>query len=123
MFNKKVIKAAVSIVTSSLSFYISYALADGGTTDIGTVASTITNTLSSVLKLVTAGAYVAGFGLTVASLFKFKQHKENPQQAPLGTCVAMLIIGISLIFLPSIISVGGGTLGASNQGSVGGWTS
>ncbi|CAL7959977.1 conserved membrane hypothetical protein [Gammaproteobacteria bacterium] len=121
MFSKKVVKIIVSIVISSLSFYISYALADNVT--IGSVASTVTGTLGNVLKLVTAGAYVAGFGLTVGALFKFKQHKENPQQAPLGTCVAMLIVGICLIFLPSIISVGGGTLGTSNQGNVGGFSS
>jgi len=121
MFSKKVVKVAVSIVISSLSFYISYALADNMT--IGVVASTVTSTLGNVLKLVTAGAYVAGFGLTVGALFKFKQHKDNPQQAPLGTCIAMLLVGISLIFLPSIISVGGGTLGTSNQGNVGGFTS
>ncbi|MEI8054392.1 MAG: DUF6750 family protein [bacterium] len=121
MFSKKAVKVAVSIAVSSLSFYVSYALAANNT--IGTVASSVTGTLGSVLQLITAGAYVAGFGLTIGALFKFKQHKENPQQAPLGTCISMLLVGICLIFLPSIISVGGGTLGASSQGSVGGFSS
>ena len=70
-----------------------------------------------------ATSYLAGFGFAIAGVFKFKQHKDNPQQAPLGTCIAMLLVGISLIFLPSIITVGGGTLGTSNQGNVGGFTS
>ncbi|MEI8054391.1 MAG: DUF6750 family protein [bacterium] len=121
MFNKKTVKVIVLFAVSGLSFYISYALAAVGNATIGTVATSVTSTLGSVLSLITAGAYVAGFGLTIGALFKFKQHKENPQQAPLGTCISMLLVGICLIFLPSIISVGGGTLGATNQGSVGGF--
>jgi len=115
MLNKKVVK----IVGLVIGFCVPYAFG----ADLGSVASTVTGTLVSVMKLVTAGAYVAGFGLTVAALFKFKAHKENPQQAPLGTCIALLLVGICLIFLPSIVNIGGGTLGASNQGGVGGFNS
>ena len=124
MFNKKSVKRVLSAVVGFLSFYATCVLADNGTgTTIGSVASNVTGTLSNVLKLLTAGSYVAGFGLVVGALFKFKQHKENPQQTQLGTCITMLIIGICLIFLPSIISVGGGTLGTTNQCNIGGFAS
>ena len=119
MFSKKVVKNVMYFVVGNLSFYMPYVLANSSQ-NIGTVASSITGTLASVLSLIKSGAYVAGFGLTIGALFKFKQHKENPQQAPLGTCISMLVVGICLIFLPSIINIGGGTLGTSTSGSIGG---
>lgn len=116
MFNKKCFKFFASVMVSVLSFYISYAFGDAQT--LGTVATNVSGTLSNVIKLLTAGAYVAGFGLTVGALFKFKQHKDNPQQVQLGTCIAMLLVGVCLIFLPSIVSTGGATIfGTSAVGS------
>lgn len=125
MFNKKTFRFLASVVVSALGFYIPYAL--GGTAEtLGNVATNVQGTLGSVVKLLTAGAYVAGFGLTVGALFKFKQHKDNPQQVQLGTCISMLLVGICLIFLPSIVSTGGATIfGASavstGQGNISGF--
>ena len=34
------------------------------------------------------------------AIFKFKQHKDNPTQVPVGTPVAMLAISAALVFLP-----------------------
>ena len=116
MLNKKMFRFLVSVVVSALGFYIPYAF--GTAANLGTVAGNVSSTLSSVIKLLTAGAYVAGFGLTVGALFKFKQHKDNPQQVQLGTCIAMLLVGVCLIFLPSIVSTGGATIfGSSAVGS------
>ena len=100
-----------AVMVSVLGFYISYAFgSSGGTQNLGGVAENVRSTLTNVMKLLTAASYVAGFGLTIGALFKFKQHKDNPQQVQLGTCIAMLLIGICLIFLPSIVSTGGATI-------------
>ena len=77
---------------------------------IGNIAEGISGTMGSIDKLLTGSSYVVGFGILASSFFKFKQHKENPQQAPLSTCVVLLMIGICLVFLPSVISVGGSTI-------------
>jgi len=116
-------KFFASVMVSVLSFYISYAFGET-TQTLGNVAANVSGTLSNVIKLLTAGAYVAGFGLTVGALFKFKQHKDNPQQVQLGTCIAMLLVGVCLIFLPSIVSTGGATIfgaGTASEGNIAGF--
>ncbi len=117
MFSKKAVKVALSVVASVLGFYVSSVLAEA--TNIGTMASDVTSTLGNIAGMLQGASYVAGIGLTIGSLFKFKQHKENPQQAPLGSCMAMLLVGISLIFMPSLVNIAGGTLGMSSLGTAG----
>jgi intracellular multiplication protein IcmD len=106
---KKVTKLVVIIGMLFLGFCTTYVLAATNAT-LGTIASNVSGTLENVIKLITAGAYMAGFALTVGALFKFKQHKDNPQQTQLGTAIAMLLVGVSLVFLPSILSTGGETI-------------
>ena len=119
MFNRKFIKIVMLLAVSMLGCYAAIVLADPD--NIGNIAGRVTTTFSNLAKLITAAAYVAGAGLTVTALFKFKQHKDNPQQVQLGTCVTILLIGVTLIFLPSIITVGGSTLyGSAKSASVNG---
>lgn len=89
--------------------------------DIGGIASNVTSTMKSVGQLLAAGAYVAGFGLTIAALFKFKAHKENPTQEKLATPIVLLAIGVALIFLPSVITTGGATVFGGTR-SIGGFS-
>lgn len=119
---KKVMKLLIMVWTIFLGCYISYALA--ASANLGTIATNVSGTLTSVIKLITAGAYMAGFALTVGALFKFKQHKDNPQQVQLGTAIAMLLVGVSLVFLPSLLSTGGETIfgTAKTEGSSSGFT-
>lgn len=77
---------------------------------IGSMASNITKTFSSVAKLITAGSYLAGLAFAVGAIMKFKQHKDNPTNIPVGTPIALLFIATALLFLPSILSIAGGTM-------------
>ena len=101
-------------------FYASNAHAE--ITDIEGLHTQITSQFSAIIKLMFAVAYVAGFGFVAAAIFKFKQHKDNPTQIPMGTPIAMLLIGIALIFLPNIIKPAGTSLfgeGAVHSGVTG----
>ena len=49
-------------------------------------------------------SFVAGIGFLIASILKFKQFKDNPQQTPIGTPIVMVFISILLMFLPSLIT-------------------
>src|SRR5437660_7870290 len=75
-------------------FYTGYAFAD----DLGTIAGNITTTFGKVAQLVTAIAYVGGMGFALGAIMKFKAHKDNPQQIPVGTPLALLFIAAALIF-------------------------
>ena len=117
MKNKK------SIVGSLLAFGLlavsGVAIADALT--LGGMASQITSSFESVTKLITGTSYLAGLGFSIGAIMKFKQHKDNPTQIPIGTPIALIFIAAALLFLPSILDVAGETMFGS-QGSVAGPT-
>ena len=76
----------------------------------GDVANKLTTGFGAIAKLITAGAYLAGLGFSVGAIMKFKNHKDNPSQVPIGTPIAMTFIAAALLFLPSILGVTGGSL-------------
>lgn len=83
---------------------------------IGGVAAQVTSNLANVAKLVTAASYVAGMAFAVGAIVKFKAHKDNPTQIPIGTPIALLFVGAALIFIPTVFRVSGSTLfGASGK--------
>jgi intracellular multiplication protein IcmD len=88
---------------------------------LGTIATNIQGSLQGFGKLMIAIAYLAGIAFVLASIFKFKQHKDNPTQIPLGTPLALLVIGIILVFLPSIFEPAGKTVFGTSGGTAGGF--
>ena len=88
--------------------FADYSFAGGET--IGTMASSITSTFDSIGKLITASSYIAGLGFAISSILKFKQHKDNPQQTPIGQPIGLLFIAVALLFLPSITGALGNTV-------------
>jgi intracellular multiplication protein IcmD len=95
------------------------------TSGIGSVASNITTNLAAISKLITAGSYVAGMAFAVGAIVKFKAHKDNPTQIPIGTPIALLFVGAALIFIPTVFKVSGGTMfgGSGSVAGVSGITS
>lgn len=97
------------------------AFADSSMT-LGGMASQIITSFTSLTKLITAGSYLAGMGFSVAAIMKFKQHKDNPTQIPVGTPIALIFIAAALLFLPSILGVTGSTMFGSGGGQTAGPT-
>ncbi|OGT47748.1 MAG: hypothetical protein A3E83_04915 [Gammaproteobacteria bacterium RIFCSPHIGHO2_12_FULL_41_20] len=95
------------------------------TSGIGGVAGQVTTNLANIAKLITAGSYVAGMAFAVGAIVKFKAHKDNPTQVPIGMPIALLFIGAALIFVPSVFKTAGGTMfgGSGNVAGVSGITS
>jgi intracellular multiplication protein IcmD len=97
--------------------------ATAGNLSIGGMASKITQSFTSLTKLITAGSYLAGLGFSIGAIMKFKQHKDNPTQIPIGTPIALIFIAAALLFLPSILGVAGVTMfgsgGAKTAGPTG----
>lgn len=77
---------------------------------VGQIASNVTSNLRAIAQLITAASYVAGMAFAVGAIVKFKAHKDNPTQIPIGTPIALLFVGAALIFIPSVFKAGGGTL-------------
>jgi len=114
---KKSILIAVGCFTLSVMGLV---LADGS--GVGGVASNISSGFAAIAKLITGAAFVAGLGFMMAAILKFKAHKDNPTQIPVGTPIALLFIGAALVFIPALLKVGGQTLFGSTPkaGSVSG---
>lgn len=104
MMDNKIMKLLVSV---TLVVGVFFTIGVFAATDIAGIADQVSSTFESIGKLMAATAYVAGFGLTIAAIFKFKQHKDNPQQVSMGTAITMLLVGVALIFLPNIIQPAG----------------
>ena len=90
------------------------ALAAASGTGVGAIATQVTTNLGAIAKLITAGAYVAGMAFAVGAIVKFKAHKDNPTQVPIGMPIALLFIGAALIFVPSVFKSAGGTMFGSS---------
>jgi len=117
-------KIFLFIIAAGL-FFAGYAFATNAPAgSIGELAGNVTGSFSSLGKLMAATSYLAGFGFAIAGVFKFKQHKDNPTQIPMGTPIALLVVGIVLIFLPGIIAPAGVTIfkDASLNETAGGFT-
>ncbi len=113
-----IVKKVMSIsVTLFMCLFVSEA---GAADTIGALAANVTSTFGQLAELVTAGAYMAGLGFAVGAVLKFKQHKDNPTQIPIGTPIAMLGVAAALLFLPTVLGSAGETIfgGSQQQGSV-----
>jgi intracellular multiplication protein IcmD len=101
---------------------VDVALAEGQAQTLGTLASNVTGSLGQIAKLLIAGAFVAGMGFAVGAVLKFKQHKDNPTQIPVGTPIALVFIAAALMFLPSIFSSLGQTVfgAGASKGTISG---
>lgn len=93
---------------------------DASAQNLGDMAASITGTFDQVGKMITAGSYIAGLGFSIGAIMKFKAHKDNPTQIPIGTPVALVFIAAALLFLPSILAITGQTMFGSEGGTTAG---
>jgi len=102
------IKAIVLLVLACGAFYVSFAY--GATSDtLSGIANNVRHSFTAFAKLVTAGSFLAGLGFAIGSILKFKQHKDNPTQIPIGTPIALMFIAVALLFLPTLFKSAGNT--------------
>jgi intracellular multiplication protein IcmD len=119
MMKNRWMKSSLLFAASALSFFTGSVFAD--TAGLGQIAQTVTNSFEQFGQLMIAVSYLAGIGFSIAAIFKFKQHKDNPTQIPLGTPLALMAVGIILIFIPSFITPAGKTLFGDQQTTAGGF--
>ena len=105
----KAVEASESNLVVSVPPAATTSTSSSSSTSIGDIASSITGSFTNLTKLITAGSYLAGLGFSIGAIMKFKQHKDNPTQVPIGTPIALVFIAAALLFLPTILSVSGET--------------
>ncbi|WED44676.1 type IV secretion protein IcmD [Legionella cardiaca] len=80
------------------------------TPTLGNMSTSITNSFTSLAKLITAISYIGGLAFVIVAIMKFKQHKDNPTQVTIGQAISQACIAIVLLFLPSFLGYLGGTM-------------
>lgn len=101
------------------AFSLAQAAAGGSDSEgggIAGIANRVAGNLSAVADLIGQIAFVAGLLFFVSAVFKFKQHKDNPTQVPVGTPLTMLVISAALMFMGNFITPLGETLFSDNKG-------
>jgi intracellular multiplication protein IcmD len=90
----------------------------------GTMAAKMTGSFANIGLMITGGSYIAGLAFSIGAIMKFKQHKDNPTQVPIGTPISLVFIAAALLFLPTLLgSVGTTMFGISpNTAGAGGTT-
>ena len=112
---RSIVLASLMMGTSTLLYAQASTTSETG---IAGIANSVSSNLSAVAKLISQVAFVAGLGFFVSAVFKFKQHKDNPTQVPIGTPMSMLAISAALMFMGNFITPLGQTLFSSaNPGS------
>lgn len=106
----------------SLSLLLPGALYAAEVTTFGGMALKITESFAGVVKLITAGSYVAGIGFALGAIMKFKQHKDNPTQIPIGTPISMAFIAAALLFFPTVLQLAGQSIFGTTQTATTGGT-
>lgn len=86
------------------------------TGNLNAVADNLLSHLGSVYTLIGMANYVAGFCFLCVSVFKFKQHKDNPTQQTIGNPLMYLLLAILLMYMANIIKPIGDSL--FNSGDV-----
>ena len=99
-----------SFISLALLLFVGDALAAADGLTLGGMAKSITGSFEDVSKLITAASYIGGLGMAIAAIVKFKAHKDNAAQVPIGQPIALVFIAAALLFLPDILSVTGQTM-------------
>ena len=86
--------------------------ADGSTQalSLGCISERMIGGAVSIVQLLLGLSFVSGWGFIIASIFKFKQVRENPTQVPVSTPFAYMLTAMLLIFIPGLMQSGSVTL-------------
>ena len=114
----KVRTLTLGLYLAVLSPVVMFAAAEADTeSGIAGIANRVAGNLSAIADLIGQIAFVAGMLFFVSAVFKFKQHKDNPTQVPVGTPLSMLAISAALMFMGNFINPLGETLFAGTPGA------
>lgn len=118
-----------SVNKSTLTYWLivsicfcSFALSQeaiAGAITLGDMAKSITDSFSNIGKMITGGSYLAGIAFSIGAIMKFKQHKDNPTQIPVGTPISLMFVAAALLFLPTLLGVTGYTMFGSKPTTAG----
>ena len=101
-----------------LIFGASMVLADSDMTLSASLAA-VASLYTQIAAIFTGAAYVAGLMLFVGAIFKFRQHREAPQQVPIGQPLTLFGLSVLAVFLPGFLDLTGAFFNNKSAGADG----
>ncbi len=89
------------------------------TMTLSTSLQAIANLNAQIAAIFTGAAYVAGLMLFVGAIFKFRQHREAPQQVPIGQPLTLFGLSVLAVFLPGFLDLTGAFFNNKSAGADG----
>ena len=117
----RIIKKSLPFITGCGIFAAATAVFATSDITITSIASNMQTTVSETANILTNVSLVTGIGLTMASFFKLKQHKDQPTQVPISNGVTLLVLGAGLTVFPLLLPTANkAAFGSVTTGTVGG---
>ncbi len=107
--NRHLVTAILLALIAIGCFYVNSAFA-ADVSGIGGIAQNLQKSFGPLARLITGASFLAGLGFAFASILKFKAHRDNPTQIPVGTPIALLLVAAALLYLPFLIKQVGRTM-------------
>jgi RsiW-degrading membrane proteinase PrsW (M82 family) len=77
--------------------------AGGGGSNVGTVASNLTDASDIFSGVFSSIFYVIGIAFVVGSIMRYSEHRKNPSQTPISRVIFLLLAGLAIGFFPVMI--------------------
>ena len=108
----------VILPVSVLMLFFSGAAFAQPSATLTTIQTTVAGSIKSIVGIIGDIALLAGIGFILASLFKFDQHKKNPQQVQMSQPIALFLVGAGLTLFPLVVNTAATSLyGTTVQGN------
>ena len=121
MLNNMKNRVSCALLMTGITLVPALALADAAkkagssNDDLSGTVNSLTAFFKNLGPLIGSIAMVAGLIFFVASVFTFKQHRDNPTQVPIGKPITQMCISVVLMFMGQIIQPLGKTFGWSSD--------
>lgn len=109
-------KSLLSRLAPTLTLLTGVALLAGATiasAQVPTFGAVAENTAKSVIglaQLVNVAAYLGGAIFTIVGVFMFKKNRDDPRGTTMGSAITCFVVGVALLFFPTVVAMGGKTL-------------
>lgn len=116
--NLSLVSGVTAAIAVAMIPELAFAAGEAASThSIGDVAMQASKSINGVQVMIQGACYMAGVALAGGSMFKFKAHKDNPQQTALSVPIVMLAVAAGLLYLPSLMTTAGDSLWGGKQKS------
>jgi RsiW-degrading membrane proteinase PrsW (M82 family) len=110
MFYRRAVEIGTALLFSPFSVWAQVAVkGNDSSPSVGAVAGNLTGATDIFNGVFSAIFYVIGITLVVASIMRYRDHRQNPSQTPISKVIFLFLAGLAIGLFPLIVNYLGGT--------------